>query len=292
MTTIQQTGEDGAIQRMIAGLSTSDSVICGPGDDCAVVDTGADQLQLLKTDAVVEGIHFLPNEQPERVGWKAIARVVSDFAAMGGWSQHFVITIAISGQREVSWLEGLYAGLEKCAREFGGVIVGGETTSLPDDAPTVISVAGTGAVERGAWVSRSTASPGDVICVTGALGGSIKGKHLDFLPRAQEGRWLAQSGKVSAMMDLSDGLAKDLPRLAGLSGCGYEIFAKDVPLTPGCDLNAALGDGEDYELLVTLKDRSALENWPFELPLTVIGQMSDPSVKLMPGSGGWDHFSQ
>src|SRR5690606_11628184 len=112
---------------------------------------------------------------------------------------------------------------------------------------------------------------------TGSLGGSLQGKHLDFTPRVREADWLVSHFKPTAMMDLSDGLAKDLPRLVLASGCGFRIDIDALPLTPGCSAAEAMGDGEDFELLFALGGKNAealLEAWPFaELPLTRIGQL-------------------
>jgi thiamine-monophosphate kinase len=160
----------------------------------------------------------------------------------------------------------------------------------------VVSIAATGKVAREDLVLRSGAGIGDGIFVTGKLGGSLLGKHLDFTPRVEEAEWLARHFKPTAMMDVSDGLAKDLPRLAGASGVGFRLDRKALPLSPGCSIRQALGDGEDFELLFTVAPgmmspliRAWADHFP-ELSLTAIGEM----VAIGEGEtleGGWEHFS-
>lgn len=286
MKRLRDIGEDALVERVLRGFS-GEGLAVGPGDDCAVVDEGGPRLRLLKTDAIVEGVHFLPETPASKVGWKAVARVLSDFAAMGGGPERLLVTLAVDPERPVAWVDGLYRGIRKCLGRHGGVLAGGETSSAPSGA--VISVAGEGSVARRGLALRSGGQPGDVLAVTGRLGGSIRGRHLDFTPRLAEGRWLGP--RVSAMMDLSDGLAKDLPRLATASGCGFELVAEAVPRTRGCSIEAAIGDGEDYELLVAVPPRRwrrlALD-WPEDFaPLVAIGRLSEQGGEL---AGGWDHF--
>ncbi len=293
MKTVGELGEDPLVAQLCEGLALAKNVVVGPGDDCAVVREGR-SLILLKTDAVVEGVHFLPKAPAKKVGWKAVARVLSDFAAMGGRPGEFLVTLALPKETPLRWVRSLYEGMSACLAEHGGVIVGGETTSLPAGAPIMISVAARGAVTARQLVTRDGGRPGDAIFVTGFLGGSIKGKHLSFTPRLEEAAWLTENFRVRAMMDLSDGLAKDLPRLAKLSGCGFEIEREAIPRTRGCSVGAALADGEDYELLFTISDRSAkkLESeWAASFPtLTRIGTLTENEGDNL--SGGWDHFSR
>jgi thiamine-monophosphate kinase len=292
MKTVAEIGEDELISRLCEGLPSSGDLVVGPGDDCAVVG-GGEELTLLKTDAVVEGVHYLATEDPGRVGWKAVARVLSDFAAMGGEPRELLVTLALPGTTTVEWVEGLYAGMSRCLAIHGGVIAGGETTSLPAGAPVVISVAGRGVVERGRLVTRGGGQAGDRIYVTGRLGGSLGGKHLDFSPRLAEAAWLVRNFLPTAMMDLSDGLAKDLPRLARRSGCGFKIDRNSLPLNEGVSIGQALGDGEDYELLFTSgAGRELSESWVKRFPgleLTEVGFLtsSGPEECL---EGGWEHF--
>lgn len=291
MKTVGELGEDGLIEKLCKGLSDSKTVMVGPGDDCAVVGEG-EVLTLLKTDAVVAGVHFEADENPRRVGWKAVARVLSDFAAMGGKPGELLVTIALERETPVDWVTRLYEGMNDCLGQHGGVIVGGETTSLPGGAPAMISVAGRGEVKRSQVVTRCGGRPPDGIYVTGKLGGSIRGKHLDFTPRLKEAQWLTEHFEISAMMDLSDGLAKDLPRLARMSGCGFEVERKSLPLSDGVTVEEALSDGEDYELLFTTGDEIE-GTWSTEfpgLPLTRIGQLVSGKGSSL--EGGWDHFNR
>ncbi|MGE9270219.1 MAG: thiamine-phosphate kinase [Verrucomicrobiales bacterium] len=289
MKRLADIGEDALIGRLLSGFS-HEGMLVGPGDDCAVIDSGQGLVRLLKTDAIVEQIHFLPDALPAEVGWKAVGRVLSDFAAMGGRPDFVLVTVALPSSVTVEWVESLYLGIRRCLETHGGILAGGETTSVPAGAPAMISVAGEGHARRDAWVGRAGGRPGDVLAVTGHLGGSISGKHLQFSPRLREGEVLAAAG-ARAMMDLSDGLAKDLPRLAKASGCGFQVEESLVPRTEGCSVAEALGDGEDYELLVAVPpscwDRLRRE-WAADLaPLTAIGRLADDGGELV---GGWEHF--
>jgi thiamine-monophosphate kinase len=272
-------GEDAVVAALTRGLPLGGDVRRGAGDDCAVIGGPRDRVwRLLKTDCVVEGVHFLAKEKPARIGWKALCRAVSDIAAMGGLPRHAMITIAVAREVKLAWLRGLYAGLRKAARRFGVSIVGGETSRSP--GPAFISVALTGEVERSRCVTRSGGRAGDVLYVTGRLGGSFAAKHLDFIPRLAEARWLTEHFRIRAMMDISDGLAADLPRLAKASGCGFEICEKSIPRNRGCTVAQALGDGEDFELLFAVRPADARhleEKWGKKfprLPLSRIGVLT------------------
>ncbi len=291
MRTLADIGEDALIARLIM-LAPTGNAGEGPGDDCAVVDEGGEMLRLLKTDALVEGVHFLRDADPKAVGWKAVARVVSDFAAMGGTGEHFLVTLALPGSMEIAWIEDFYRGMGECLTRYGASLAGGETSRVPEGSAAVISVAATGSVARGKVVMRSGGRPGDVIWVTGRLGGSLAGKHLTFSPRVEEGRWIAGHLRPTTMMDLSDGLAKDLPRLAKSSGCGFRLDRAAIPISEGCSVEQALGDGEDFELLFTAPPDVAREGWGEMFPgleLTRIGELV-PETEGENLKGGWDHF--
>lgn len=298
MNTLRDIGEDQLIDRLVARVPHDPSPAAGPGDDCAVIDLGPthESLVLLKTDALVQGVHFLTNSPPHAVGWKAAARVISDFAAMGGTPKHFLITIALPPETPIFWLDEVYRGIGDCLTTFDAVVAGGETTAVPSGSAAVISIAATGCVARNQVVLRSTASAGDSLLVTGTLGGSIHGKHLSFTPRIEQAAWLTSHHQPTAMMDLSDGLAKDLPRLAKSSGCGFVIHRRSLPLTTGCTTENALGDGEDFELLIAIqanRTQHLLDDWRIafpDLPLTVIGQLVDHGTGDTL-DGGWEHFT-
>lgn len=304
MKRLSDLGEDGLIERLLEQLAetanaddSSDRIIVGPGDDCAVVDTGRrGKYQLLKTDAMVEGIHYLPETPAAKVGWKAVARTISDFAAMGGLPAQLLITVAMPASKSVAYMEKLYQGMQKCASMCGAVICGGETSSVPEGSAAVISVAGNGWVEKARCVTRSGGRVGDRILVTGKLGGSIRGKHLTFSPRLEEARWLTEHFRIHSMMDLSDGLGMDLSRLAAASRCGFHIEEQSLPRNRGCDIAQALGDGEDYELLFTVSAITAGklgDRWKKRFPglaLTVIGELMPGQKGFEVEPSGWQHF--
>jgi thiamine-monophosphate kinase len=279
------------ISRLTRSLPTTKQVVAGSGDDCAVLDFGLpDRLLLFKTDAVVEGIHFEPGTAGERVGHKALGRCLSDIAAMAGTASAALVTLALPRQFDAEFLEAVYAGMNSLARRHEVAIVGGETTTNPERI--LISVALIGWAPRGKAVLRSGAEAGDALFVTGELGGSLAGKHLDFEPRLAEARWLTQKFSVHAMIDLSDGLAGDLRHILKASQAGAELLSTAIPISRAArdaarvegatrpPLLAALSDGEDFELLFTVAGRDAvpvLDAWRQQfpkLPLTCIGKIT------------------
>lgn len=289
---LRSLGENAVLQRLIATLHPACPMTVGPGDDCAVVPRDTEWDTLLKTDVVVEGIHFTRDTQPELIGRKALARAVSDIAAMGGLPEHALITLLIHPERDIAQAEGIYRGISSLAAQFGISIAGGETSSLPYDG-LAINVALTGKVERGRAILRSGGKPGDVICVSGPLGGSYPGTgHLTFTPRVELARHLMLHGpRPTAMMDLSDGLAVDLPRMAAASSCAFRVDPNAIPCNPGCSVEQALSDGEDYELLLTLSPATAESLCrDSELPLYPIGTLCPPTDESSHLSGGWQHF--
>lgn len=304
------------IQRLTANLPKNDSVVSGAGDDCAVLDLGVPgRYVLFKTDAVVQGIHFTASASQEQIGHKALGRCLSDVAAMGGSPTAALITLALPPNFDVAFVDGVYAGISALAQRFGVAIAGGETTTNPERLLISVSVLGT--VERNRCVHRAGARPGDAIFVTGQLGGSLSGKHLDFEPRLVEGQWLATHVDVHAMIDVSDGLAGDLRHILHSSGVGAELLSESIPISREAKLKArnessakppllaALTDGEDFELLFTVASRDAvavLDAWKKrfpDLPLTCIGRITEtPGLKLRDKTGlreialhGYEHFS-
>jgi len=294
--TLASIGEDALVRKLTSNLSQGPDVVLGPGHDCAAVEIGSRKwLRLLKTDCLIEGVHFFPETEPTRIGWKALARTVSDIAAAGGEPLHAMVTLAASPDQSLAKIEGIYAGINRAAIEFGISIVGGETARAPQGVFLSISI--DGRVRRTRLASRSGGKPGDVIFVTGKLGGSIRGKHLDFYPRLDEAAWLTRKFQIRAMMDLSDGLGADLPRLADASGVGYEINRSSLPINEGCSLDEAVSDGEDYELVfaVASDDAEQLEGrWKRRFPyvlLSRIGRLLEPSMGRTPLAAGFLHFS-
>jgi len=299
---LRAVGEDSLLASLLRGLPVSRRVIAAAGDDCAVVESPDRKTSLvLKTDCVVEKIHFAPAADPILVGWKAMMRPLSDFAAISAVPQFALITLIVPAARSTSWVKKLYRGLRRAAARFDVSVVGGETSATR--GPAAISVSVTGYVEKDRWISRSGGKKGDDLFVTGRLGGSLRGKHLRFVPRITESRWLTKNFRVHAMMDLSDGLGADLPRLAKASKLGFEIDREKLPLARGAKIDNAISDGEDYELLfaISRRDRERLERaWRKKFPkllLTRIGRLSQLSIRARPARtnsqllpGGYVHF--
>jgi len=304
------------IARLTRALPTNESVVVGAGDDCAVLDVGlGDRWLLFKTDAVVQGIHFTADTPPEKIGRKALARCLSDIAAMAGTPTAAVVTIALPKQFEPEWVGNIYAGLNALARSHGVAIVGGETTTNPGGL--LISVALMGFVPRGKVLRRSGAKVGDAIFVTGELGGSRAGRHLEFEPRLAEARWLAEHFAVHSLMDVSDGLAGDLRHILHASHVGAQLHKSAVPISRAAKaiarkgdaakpaFVAALTDGEDFELLFTVASSAAvplLDAWKKKFPdlkLSCIGRIfAGEGIKLRDQTGirplsahGYVHFS-
>lgn len=284
-------GEDASLSLLLRGLTRNERLLVGPGDDCAVTRGDEDYDLLLKTDVVIEGVHFTRDTPPELIGRKALARTLSDIAAMGGLPDHALITLLVHPKRRIEDAERLYRGMAELASQYGVSMAGGETSSLPEDG-LIVNIALTGRVERGQAVLRSGGRPGDHICVSGRLGGSFaSGHHLTFTPRIELARYLISHGlRPGAMMDLSDGLGTDLPRLAAASGCGYALCESDIPCNPGVSTAEAISEGEDYELLLTLTDEQMplLHTLPLPVPVTPIGRLTTSGVT--PLTSGWQHF--
>ncbi len=289
--------EDGLLRLLTARWKPdARRVHTGVGDDCAVLrGEGRNNYLLFKTDAVVEGVHFQPREKPELIGRKALARALSDLAAMGATPLAAVITLGVAKHESARRLKDIYAGLGKIAKKYGVNLVGGETTRAKE---LFLNVALLGECRGYAPVLRSGAKAGDLIAVTGRLGGSQSNRaHLLFEPRLAEGQWLARKKFATAMMDLSDGLGADLPRLAKASQGSFHLEPKSIPRSAGANLHAALNDGEDYELLLTVSPARAeklKKEWPFDVPLHFIGVMGRRGAKsgFPTGTYGFDHFKQ
>ncbi len=304
------------IARLTSGLAGNPSVLVGAGDDCAVLRNPCPRHHLLfKTDAIVEGVHFTRTAAPEQIGHKALGRCLSDIAAMAGTPLHALVTLALPPQFDFEFIQGIYAGLNRLAARYDIAVVGGETVTNPERI--LISVAVLGEVAPDRCLLRSGAQPGDALFVTGKLGGSRAGKHLDFEPRLKEAQWLAAHFAVHAMIDLSDGLASDLRHLLKASQAGAELLARAIPISRAArllaktesatktPLLAALTDGEDYELLFTVRSADAvrlLDSWKTQFqttPLTCIGKITaTPGVLLRTQDGlrplpahGYVHFA-
>jgi len=304
------------IQRLTKNLPGNASVVAGAGDDCAVLDIGlADEQLLFKTDAVVEGIHFTKDAAPEKVGHKALARCLSDVAAMGGKPTAALVTLGLPPEFDPAYVDQVYAGMRALAERWHVAIAGGETTTNPGQI--LISVALIGLVPKNRALLRSGSKAGDALFVTGELGGSLAGKHLEFEPRLAEAQWLAEHFPIHAMIDISDGLAGDLRHLMQAAHLGADLLSRAIPISRAAKVKvptessakppllAALTDGEDFELLFTLpanKAVSLLDAWKEKFPklkLSCIGRMTaDPGLKIRDKEGvrqlnlkGYTHFS-
>jgi thiamine-monophosphate kinase len=281
MKKLAEMGEQEIIRRLTSMLRGAPDLIVGTGDDCAVARLPGGKIdQVLTTDPVVSGVHFLPDDAPARIGNKAAGRVLSDIAAMGAQPQWLLVNVVAPPELDLSLLEGIYQGMSACCERFGATIAGGDLAQGPN---LEIHVFGTGMLPAGSALLRSGAREGDCIYVTGPLGRSRDGRHLDFIPRVEEGIVLRESGAVGAMMDVSDGLATDLRHIMKASGVGAELFAEKIPASG--TLQEALYDGEDYELLFTVRpeaETALLNEWTgkfSEAPIG-IGRITDEDGML------------
>ena len=326
--------EDELIAAIARVVSTDDPTVrIGLGDDAAVVRPTSGEL-VLTTDLLVEGVHFDRGSISARdLGAKAVTVNVSDIAAMGASPRYALASVALSRDVDAPWAMELAGGMHEACVEYALSLIGGDTNR--GDA-VVLSVAIVGEAAPGRAICRDGARPGDAIVVTGALGGAAGGLALARtdtaaalsqpwgrelaealarpVARVGEGQALASAG-VTAMMDLSDGLAKDLSRLCLASGVGARVELAAVPISPALASGAetlgvealalALGGGEDYELLATLDpsrvgDVAAELAEVFGVPLTRVGTIGDaPGVVAVGEDGretpleptGWDHFA-
>jgi len=279
-----------------AGLAGA--VRVGPGDDCAVVRVAGGTDLLLTTDQLVEGRHYEPGTDVGRVGRKAVARCLSDIAAMGG--SPVACLAAATVRAGFNEADGLFDAMRAAASSFGCPLVGGDIAIAR--GPTVLTVSAVGAPHPGRGpVLRADARPGDLVCVTGAIGGAVaSGRHLDLTPRLAEAAWLCDElgARLGAMIDVSDGLGCDAGRVAAASGVRVVIDAAAVPLGVGAtDVRAAIAQGEDYELLFTCRGAPPPSS-PTGAPITVVGRvesgagcvmtLADGSIVDIAGAG-WDH---
>ena len=315
--------EDDLLEAIRRVLSADDpSIVVAIGDDAAVVRAGTGDL-VLTTDAMVEGVHFDRATTTARdVGYKAVAVAVSDVAAMAASPRFALSALTLSDDVDAAWSMEFFGGMREACDEFAVALVGGNVSGGP-----VVSVAVTitGEVGPGRAITRSGAKPGDMLVVTGTLGGAAAGLRLateivrgaalpdearDAIrhqqrptPRVGEAPVLARLG-ATAMIDVSDGLGIDLARLCDASGVGARLDLGSVPVHPAAVAGEALGGGEDYELLATMpSDAAAAEaaaelREVFGIPLTAIGEITADGLELVDADGavrpldrrGWDHF--
>jgi thiamine-monophosphate kinase len=274
---IRDLSEVDLIKRLSNNFRLDKTVIKGPGDDTAVIKWTRNKRLLYTCDMTIEGVHFdLRTATPFQAGWKALGRNISDIAAMGGVPKYAVVSLAISPKQKLSVADDICRGLKSIADRFGVNIVGGDMARSKN---IVIDVSLIGEVEKKKLVLRSGAKIGDVIMVTGSLGRSIKGKHLNFTPRVNEAREILKKFKINSMIDISDGLALDLSRILKASGVGGCVYESAIPLSKDAiSANNALYDGEDYELLFTMSAKEAKQLYRTALnkiaaPVSIIGEI-------------------
>lgn len=296
------------IQSRSAGLTASfGQVVVGPGDDCAVIRTPGGDHILLTVDQLILGRHADPNTPVDLIARKAIARSISDIAAMGGTPSWSLATACLPP--DYPHADALFEAMHKWATHWACPLIGGDIATSPGPMVLTVTVGGlmnpsnAAPSAAGRPILRSGAQPGDVLLITGPLGGSLKsGHHLTFEPRLGAGRFAAQPGSgIHAMIDISDGLGRDAGRLARASGVVLEIDASWIPLNPAADSWAsAARDGEDYELLMAASPAPIPVGAP---ALTPIGRArapepgEPPAAWVTDASGarhdvsdwGWDH---
>jgi thiamine-monophosphate kinase len=272
-----------------ANLPPSPLLRVGVGDDAAVLAWAAGGDMVVTTDAVTDQVDFVLAEvEPALVGHKALGVNLSDLAAMAAEPVAAVVSLVLprrgTGTRDALELAvEVYRGMLPLAERFGLIVAGGDTNTW--DGPLAISVTAIGRTTARGPLTRSGAQPGDHLLVTGRLGGSILGRHLKVEPRIREALLLNERYDLHAGMDVSDGLALDASRLAAASGCGIALRLADVPISQDAErlalksghspLEHALGDGEDFELLLTAAPNVAeqiIRDQPLGVPVTHIGE--------------------
>jgi thiamine-monophosphate kinase len=300
--------EFGLIERIRRQAATNAAVTLGIGDDAALLKTTPGTDILVAKDVLMEGVHFDPSvTSAAQIGYKALAVNLSDIAAMAGRPTAAFVGLVLPAGRGARFADELMAGLLELAAEFDVALAGGDTNIW--NGPAVISVTVLGEPTGRGAVLRSGARPGDWLMVTGALGGSLSGRHLAFAPRIHEAQALHAAVEVHAMIDLSDGLASDLQHIAKTSGVALTLEAEAVPvhddvpanLPPADRLRHALSDGEDFELLFCVdaaSGRQLLAAPPFEIPLTRLGEViagegcwlqTSPGDRRRLEPSGWEH---
>ncbi|MBU0503906.1 MAG: thiamine-phosphate kinase [Candidatus Omnitrophota bacterium] len=252
---LSKIGEFGLIHRIKRLIRTDNSVVQGIGDDCAVIKFNQREYLLLTCDMLVEGVDFRSQEDPYLIGRKSLAVSMSDIASCGGMPRYALISLGIPKNKKIKFIDGLYKGIRDLAKVYSLNIIGGD---ISRSEKLVIDVSLIGLVEKNNLVLRSGAKLKDIIMVSAALGGSIKGRHLRFSPRIKEARFLVNSFKLNSMIDISDGLTLDLSHVLEESDKGAVIYQDLIPLSRDCSgLEDALTSGEDFELLFTLSIKEA-----------------------------------
>lgn len=331
---LHELGEFGLINRLATRFAISPPFgVEGIGDDCAVIPYRDHLSYLVTTDLLAEEIHFLKSKiSPEDLGYKTLAVNLSDIAAMGGYPKYVFLSMALSKEMELNWLDRFFDGFHQLVREEHLFVLGGDTSASP--SPFFVNLTVIGECPTQQIKRRSAAKPGDLICCTDYLGDSGAGlqvllnnlpltpftcplveQHQRPRPHLKEGQWLATQTGVHAMMDVSDGIDSDLQRMMEQSHCGAKINLEQIPLSPCLiktaqefgwnTLELAVTAGEDYCLLVTI-DPSHYEQIAsdfskhFQLPLYCIGQITKEPGMVYDFHGhtrsfarhGFDHFTK
>lgn len=297
-------GEFELIDWIKAHQQTTGNVVLPAGDDLAILRWKNDDLLLIGVDQVLEGVHFRSSEHsPQQIGAKVVNRNLSDCAAMACLPAALVTTVALPKGTSMEYAQQLYNGMRQAADQFDCPIVGGDTASWIGPLLLTVTILGRSAgIEP---VTRKGARPGDTIFVTGPLGGSILGRHLNFTPRINEARNIASRVKISAMLDISDGLSRDLTHICRQSGVGAILDASAIPIHPDArtlsqqdhrdPLDHALNDGEDHELLFTAPTEAINALRGLATPIGTID--TDTTLRLRQVDGtliplaahGWQH---
>ena len=295
--------------RRLAARSTPPWLEVGIGDDAAVARLPGGARIVATCDMVIEGVHFQPGAPPAAIGRKAVARALSDLAAMAARPLCALTAVNFGAQKDTEWMKDLTDALWRACAQFGAPLVGGDIAGSA--GPICVTVTAIGLPGPAGIVRRSGARPGDRVCVTGALGGSISGgRHLRFTPRLREAIQLAERFDIHAMIDVSDGLSTDLLHIAEESGVGMELEAEAIPVHPdalaggggGDPVRRALEDGEDYELVFCTCERDATEaarTGVLGTPVSIIGRVrrGRRSLIVWPDgrrqtlkATGWEHL--
>lgn len=321
---ISDIGEFGLIELLKKELPENlPAVVKGIGDDTAVLKINNDQLQLMTTDMLVEGVHFsFDYAKPWQVGAKALNVNISDIVAMGGTPTFATIAIGIPKETDTELVRGLYKGIGDMACRYNVSVVGGDTVSAP---VSVINITLMGVAEVSKVIYRSGAKPGDAIFVTGSLGGSSAGLyhlqnpgylshddivqeitelHLVPLPRVIESKLLSEIGTVTSMNDISDGLASELYEIGQASGVGCQVYSEKIPINQGAQtlagnvgkdaLDWAFYGGEDFQLVFTVNkdkvDQTVQYMKSRGKPLFYIGEITEKSMVIIDSKGNKQPF--